>query len=106
MLQIVVPSEATRTPEETIQGTIDIYGQRTDTHWEVGSLQTFTTDAGDPAAWVIAHSVASAETSWVISDGTLSVSMVATVPDTDWASFSDELDDMARSVRFVTGGGG
>lgn len=73
------------------------------TRWEIGDPQEFTTETGDSAVTFIAVSDEITQQVWVIDGGELSTTLVATAPNAVWPSVSGIIEEIVRSVRFVTG---
>lgn len=90
-----------QTPEESIQLTVTAFeNDQTDT-WVIGEPQTFVTNAGDHGVKLVAHgSESGASESWVVSNGSRSITVIASSPESVWSSVSEDLDLMVSSIVF------
>ncbi|WP_296665434.1 hypothetical protein [Demequina sp.] len=101
---IVLPAvDSTDTLEASAQTAIDGLAADPATTWVLGDPQEFTTDAGVPGIVVVGHSENDFSAFYVISNGTRSVTLDATGPDSTFSTISGELDQMAASVVILEG---
>lgn len=97
-LVLVAAVSQEQSPEEAIDLTVTAFENDETTTWVIGDPQTFVTNAGDHGVKLVAHSTNDASETWVIANGEMSTTLVATTPDNVWASVADELDAIASSV--------
>lgn len=93
-----------QSPEEAIGVQITAFENDETTTWVIGEPQTFVTNAGDHGVKLVAHSPKQASETWIIANGELSTTLVATTPDSVWNSVAEGLDAMAGSVVFLDQG--
>lgn len=92
---------ATKSPGEAIGFTIAALESDSNNAWQVGQPQAFVTDDGATGIVFEAHSSQGAEATWVITDGSQSITMAATSPDDVWGSLAPEMEAMAQSATFA-----
>lgn len=99
---VVVPaSPATQAAEQMAQEAVDGWAADTENTWVVGDPQTFVTNVGDHGVSVTAHSTDEVQESWSIVTDTQQVTILATSPDSVWATTSPEMDAMIDSVQVL-----
>lgn len=89
----------TADPETTLATSVERFD--VDASWVFGGQTEFTTSAGYEAVTVAVHSSDEVAQIWVVSDGELSSTLVASAPADQWVSYQEELTEMVDSVRFV-----
>lgn len=104
---VLIPAVAAdQTLEEAIQPSIDGLEADTTNTWVISEPTTFVTDAGDHGIKVVGHSPTQATETWVISNGEMTVTLLATSPDSVWNAISPKMDAIAASVVILAQGSG
>jgi hypothetical protein len=55
---------------------------------------------------VVGHTATDATQNWVITNGTVNITILATSPDNVWTTLNDEADEMVASIVILSGGAG
>lgn len=96
---ILTPPTAATSPVETaLQPAIDGLKADANTQWQVSAIQPITTDAGVNGGRVVGVSADQAAVTYVLDDGTTSITMLVTGDAASWKSFEQEVDAMVRSI--------
>ena len=100
------PAPADQTPEEAIETARQTFQADTSGTWQVGEATAFVTDAGDQGVTISGHAAEKASQTWVTTDGTSNVTVLASSPSSVWASVTDEMEAMVKSIVFLSDGDG
>jgi hypothetical protein len=99
---ILTPPVAADAPiEAALQIAIDGLKADTTTQWQVSAIQPIVTDAGVTGGRVVGVSADQAAVTYVLSDGTTSLTMLVTGDAASWKSLEPEVDAMVRSIVFT-----
>jgi hypothetical protein len=104
-LGIGAPVDSSGSPEAGLAALADVLRADTTIAWQIGEIETFTTDAGVPAGRVVSTSPDSVDVSYILDDGTRSISIGVRTDPATWASLESDIDTMARSMAFVAAAG-
>jgi hypothetical protein len=96
---ILTPPVAAGVPiEAALQPAIDGLKADASTQWQVSAIQPITTDAGVSGGRVVGLSADQAAVTYVLNDGTTSLTMLVTGDAASWRSLEPEVAAMVRSI--------
>lgn len=95
----VVPAGSTI--EASLQPAIDGLKADQATTWQVSPIEPFTTDGGASGGRVVGVSADNAAVTYVVNDGTNSITMLVSADAASWKSLESEIDAMVHSIVLV-----
>lgn len=102
-LAIVAAAPITEDSSQTLDNIVSGLESDSERQWVIGDPESGSTDAGDDFVTVVAHAFDEVSQVWVIDNGSVTTTVVATVPDGLWIQYESDIDGMVLSVRFVDG---
>lgn len=101
-LGVLPAAEATGSVEDELLAGAAVLKADTTTTWQVGEPELFTTDGSRPGGRVVAYSPTEVDVTYVVSNGTMKVTLATRTDPASWRSLEGQIDAMARSVVFIT----
>jgi hypothetical protein len=92
------PTAAAAPIEAALQPAMDGLKADTNIQWQVSAIQPITTDAGVSGGRVVGVSADQAAVTYVLNDGTTSLTLLVTGDAASWKSLEPEVDAMVRSI--------